>query len=171
MTKRTEQMMRIIVLAVFMAVFVSAAGVLQGRASAQDQPADAMQIFVEKMKADKKLLVAVNMQLTEAEAKAFWPIYEKYQAELFLIRARTSRLIDNYAAAYDKMTDPTAKKLIDESMTIETLRLKLAKTYISKFRAVLSDIKVARYYQIENKVNAVLYYEIAKNIPLVKTEK
>ena len=41
-----------------------------------------MQILMEKLKADKKLLVASNMDLTDAEAKSFWPLYEAYQKEL-----------------------------------------------------------------------------------------
>jgi len=69
------------------------------------------------------------------------------------------------------MTNSIAKKLLDESMTIEALRLKLSKAYLPKFRKVLPDVKAARYYQIENKINAVLYYELAAKIPLVKTEK
>jgi hypothetical protein len=69
------------------------------------------------------------------------------------------------------MTNVTAKKLLDESRTIEALRLKLGNDYIPKFRKVLPDTKVARYYQIENKINAILYYELAANIPLTKTEK
>ena len=135
---------------------------------AEDKPAGNMQILVDKIKADKKLLVAENMQLTEKESKAFWPVYEKYQAELFLIRTRTVNLIKDYADSYEKMTDSTAKKLMDEYLTIETLRLKLIKAYIPEFRKVLSDTKVARYYQIENKINAILYYELAANIPLIK---
>ena len=140
-------------------------------AVAQDKPADNMQILLEKVKADKKLLVVENMQFTEAEAKAFWPVYEKYQAELFLIRTRTLNLIKDYAAAYEKMTNSTAKKLLDESLTIEALRLKLAKTYLSEFRKVLPDTKVVRYYQIENKINAGVYYGLAAKIPLVEIEK
>jgi hypothetical protein len=111
------------------------------------------------------------MQLTESEGKAFWPVYEKYQSELFLLRVRTLKLIEEYAASYEKMTDSTAKKLLDESMTIETLRLKLGKAYLPEFRKVLPDKKVVRYYQIENKINAILYYELAMNIPLMKTDK
>ncbi|MGZ3636053.1 MAG: hypothetical protein ACXU9N_08570, partial [Syntrophales bacterium] len=135
-------------------------------AVAQDKPADNMQIVVEKIKADKKLLVAENMQLSEAEAKAFWPVYNQYQAELFLLRTRTVQLIKDYAAAYQTMTDSTAKKLLDEFMAIETLRMQLGKAYLPKFRKVLSDVKVLRYYQIENKINAALYYELAASIPL-----
>ena len=137
---------------------------------AQDKPADNQQIFFEKIKADKKLLVAENMQLTKAESKAFWPVYEEYQKELFLIRTRTLKLINDYADAYDKMTNETAKGLLDEYMTIERLQMELRKAYLPKFRKALSNIKTARYYQIENKINAVLMYELAGVIPLAKTD-
>jgi len=137
-------------------------------AAAQDKPADNMQIVLEKMRADKKLLVAENMQLTEAEATAFWPVYDQYQDELFLLRTRTAKLIKDYGDAYDKMTNDTAKKLLDEYMTIETLGPKLRQAYLPKFRKVLPETKVVRYYQIENKIQAALFYEIASNIPLIK---
>ena len=137
-------------------------------ASAQDKPADNMQIVLEKIRADKKLFIAENMQLTEAEARAFWPVYDQYQDELFLLRARTIKLINDYAEAYEKMTDDTAKTLLDEYMTIDTLGLKLRQTYLPRFRKVLPEVKVVRYYQIENKINAALMYELAANIPLIK---
>ena len=141
-----------------------------GNAVAQDRPADNMQLVLEKVKADKKLLVAQNMQLTESEAKAFWPIYDQYQAELFLIRVQSLRLINSYAESYDMMTNSKAKKLLNDFTAIEALRLKLVKAYIPKFQKVLSDVKVARYVQIENKINAGLYFELASRIPLI-TEK
>jgi hypothetical protein len=137
----------------------------------QDKPADNMEIVAEKVRADKKLFVAENMQLTEAEAKAFWPVYQRYQDELFLLRARVAKLIKDYAEAYGTMTNDTAKKLLDENMTIDTLALKLRQTYLPKFRKVLPEVKVVRYYQIENKINAALIYELARNIPLIKTSK
>jgi len=137
-------------------------------ALAQDKPADNMEIVLEKTRADKKLLVAENMQLTEAEAKAFWPVYDQYQDELFLLRSRTAKLIKDYADAYDQMTNHTAKKLLDELMVIEGLGPKLRQAYLPKFRKVLPETKVVRYYQIENKIQAALFYEIARNIPLMK---
>jgi len=140
-------------------------------ALSQDKPADNMEIVVEKIRADKKLFIAENMQLTEAEAKAFWPVYEQYQDELFLLRARVAKLIKDYAEAYEKMTNDTAKNLMDENMTIETLGLKLRQAYLLKFRKVLPEVKVVRYYQIENKINAALIYELARNIPLMKGAK
>jgi hypothetical protein len=137
-------------------------------AIAQDKPADTMKIVLEKVRADKKLFVAANMELNETEAKAFWPIYEKYQDELFLLRSRTAKLISDYAKAFKDMSDKKAKALLDEFMTIESLGLKLRKTYLPKFRQALSEKKAARYYQIENKIQAALYYELAKEIPLVQ---
>ena len=136
--------------------------------AAQEKPADNMQVLIEKIRADKKLLVAENMELTEAEAKAFWPVYDQYQDELFLLRTRTGKLIKDYADAYENMTNDTAKKLLDELMIIETLGPKLRQTYLPKFRKVLPETKVVRYYQIENKINAALMYELATNIPLAK---
>jgi DNA-directed RNA polymerase subunit F len=137
-------------------------------AVAQDKPADNMQILRDKIKADKKLLVAANMELTESEAKAFWPVYEKYQKELFLLRARTLKLIKDYADAYEKMSNDKAKALMDELMKIDSLTLKLRQAYLPKFRQVLPEVKVVRYYQLENKLNAVVNFELAANIPLMK---
>jgi hypothetical protein len=139
--------------------------------AAQEKPADNMQILREKVRADKKLLVASNMQLTESEAKAFWPVYDQYQDELFLLRVRTLKLIDDYSGAYEQMSNETAKKLLDEFMTIESLGPKLRQAYLPKFRKVLPDLKVMRYYQIENKIQAALFYELADHIPLLKENK
>ena len=137
-------------------------------ATAEDKPADNMQIVIDKVRADKKLLVAENIQLTETEAKDFWPVYEQYQQELFLIRVRTAKLIKDYGDAYEKMTDDTARELLDENLKIEKLTLKLRKAYLRKFREVLPEIKVARYYQIENKIQVAMMFELAANIPLMK---
>jgi len=140
-------------------------------AASQEKALDNMQIVIEKIRADKKLLVAENMQLTDAEAKAFWPVYKQYQDELFLLRTRTVKLIKDYADAYETMNNNTAKKLLNEYMTIDTLGPKLRQTYLPRFRKVLPEVKVARYYQIENKIQAALFYELAANIPLMKLDK
>jgi len=157
---------RVTTFALALLAVITAVGV--SLAPAQEKPADNMQILREKVLADKKLLVADNMQLTEGEAKAFWPVYDRYQNELFLLRARSAKLIRDYADAYKKMDDTTARKLLDEYMTIEALGLKLRQAYIPQFRKVLPQVKVVRYYQIENKIQAVLIYELARNIPLME---
>ena len=158
---------RVIVILVMLGVVL--AMVMPG--VSQEKPSDNMQLVLEKIRADKKLLVAENMELTESEAKSFWPVYEQYQDELFLLRVRTVKLIKDYADAYDKMTNETAKKLLDEYMTLEALGPKLHQAYLPKFRKVLPEVKVARYYQIENKIRAALMYELGANIPLMKLTK
>ena len=155
----------------FFMVMLASILMVAASAPAQNKPVDNMQILLEKIRADKKLLVAENMLLNDAEAKAFWPVYEQYQDELFLLRARTIKMIKDYADAYEKMTDDTAKKLLDELLEIETLGLKLRQAYLPEFRKVLPEVKVARYFQIENKIKAALNYELAKEIPLMKAAK
>jgi len=134
-----------------------------------DDFADNMKIVHERVREDKKRFVAENMELTESEAKGFWPVYERYQDEQFLIRARTMKMIDDYRTAYENMTDETARRLLDELMTIEFLDLAVRRVYLSEFRKVLPETKVVRYYQIENKIKAVLVYDITAKIPLMKT--
>jgi uncharacterized membrane-anchored protein YhcB (DUF1043 family) len=135
---------------------------------AQDKPADTNRLVLEKIRADKKLFVAEIMQFTEAEAKAFWPVYESYQKDLAKIFERSAKLIDDYAKSYKTMTDGTAKRLLDELLSIESERLQLKKDYLPKFRQVLTEKMVARYYQLENKIYAVVNYELAGLIPLVE---
>ena len=139
-----------------------------GFAAAQEKAADNMDIVKEKIRTDKKLFIATNMQLTESEAKAFWPVYEAYQADLAKLRAREIKLIEEFAAKYETMSDDAAKSLLDDSLSIDSDHQKLRQSYLSKIRGVLSDKKVARYYQLESKIDAVLEYEMAKRIPLVQ---
>ena len=141
---------------------------ISGFAMAQDKPADNMEIVKEKIQSDKKLFIATNMQLTESEANAFWPVYESYQAEIGKLRDREIKLIEKFAASYETMSDDVAKKLLDDSLSIDSGHQKLRQSYLSKFRGVLSDKKVARYYQLESKIDAVMEYELARRIPLVK---
>jgi hypothetical protein len=137
-------------------------------ALAQDKPADNMEIVKEKIRTDKKLFIATNMQLTESEAKEFWPVYDAYQAELVKLVEREIKLIEKFAANFETMSDDVAKNLLDDSLSIDSDHMKLRQTYLSKFRGVLSDTKVARYYQLESKIDAVFEYELARKIPLVQ---
>ena len=138
--------------------------------SAQDKPADNMQILRDKIKGDKKLVVATNMELTESEAKGFWPIYDAYQKDLQKINRRMANLLDSYAADFrtKSLTDDKAKKLIDEALSIEQAEADLKGTYAAKLGKVLPAKKVARYLQSENKIRAVIKYDIAQGVPLVQ---
>jgi hypothetical protein len=129
-----------------------------------------MQILRDKLKADKKLLVATNMELTDAEAKGFWPIYDSYQADLQALDERLKKTILSYADAYNNnnLTDLMAKKLYEEVLAIDEDEVKMRKAYAMKLGGVLPGRKAARYLQIENKIRALLRYELAAEIPLVQ---
>ena len=94
-------------------------------------------------------------------------MYDGYQKDLIALNNRVLKNIGDYAANVDKMTDDTAKKLVTDHLAIESDRQKLRQSYLSKFAKVLPYKKVMRYYQLENKINAVVMYEAAKQIPLV----
>ena len=138
---------------------------------AQDQSsADAnMQILRDKVKADKKLVVAANMELTDAEAKSFWPAYDSYQKDLQSLNERLKKTILSYADAYNNktLTDEKAKQLADEAIAIDEQEIKIRKACAAKVASILPGKKAARYLQIENKVRAALRYELAGAIPLV----
>jgi hypothetical protein len=127
-----------------------------------------MEILREKIQADKKLVVAANMDLTEAEGKAFWPIYQEFQGKLTKINERMLKLIVNFAENYKSMTNDIAQKLMNESMAVEKDRVALKALYLPKFQKAVSAMKAARYFQIENKIQAVVQYELAGSIPLVQ---
>jgi len=137
---------------------------------AQDKPADNMEILRDKIRADKKLVVATNMELTESEAKNFWPIYDRYQKDLQNINGRVLALLESYAADFKgkSLTDDKAKTLIDEAVAIDQAEANLKSTYAPQLGKALPARKVARYMQIENKIRAVVKYDLAQGVPLVR---
>jgi hypothetical protein len=149
---------------------ICAAALFAAPAYPQSTSADMdMQILRDKLKADKKVIVASNMQLTDAEARAFWPIYDAYQNDLKAINARLGNAIFAYADAYKAgpITDQTAQKLLDEAIAIDDAEAKLRKDYAAKLTAAIPAAKAARYLQIESKIRAAIRYEMAAAIPLV----
>ncbi len=137
---------------------------------AQNRPSANMELLREKIKADKKLLVAVNMELTNSEAKGFWPVYDEYQNDLREINQRILNLLRSYETDYrnKSLTNERAKRLIDEFVSIEQAEAKLKGSYLPKLNMVLPAKKVARYLQIENKIRAILVYDLGGGVPLVK---
>lgn len=129
---------------------------------------DANQLRKEIMMDQKRLIVMENMELTEAEDQAFWPVYEKHQEELFQVNQRGAKLILAYAAAYQTLTDEQAVKLIDEYYDIQDERLTVMKKMASDVGKVLPGKKAFRYLQIESKLSAIGRYELAKAIPLAQ---
>lgn len=167
--RRTEMKRSMTMVALLL---LTAAAFGPGLAIAQEKTAveTNMEILTEKLEADKKLVVAANMELTDAESEAFWPIYGEYQKSLMGLHERYLKVIMTYADAYnsDTLTDDGAIKLLKESMSIQADELKMKKDFVTKLAKVLPGKKVTRYMQIENKIAAIVDYELAAEIPLVE---
>jgi len=116
----------------------------------------------------KKLIVMENMEFTESEAKAFWPVYEKHQEKLFQVNQRGARLILAYASAFQTLTDDQATKIIDEYYDIQDDRIAAQKKMAVDVGKALPGKKAFRYLQVESKLMAIARYELAKEIPLAQ---
>jgi hypothetical protein len=135
---------------------------------AQEQPQDNMSIIREALRANKKLFVAENMDLTVKETNEFWNLYDTFQNDLEKIGDRYLKLIETYVKTYDTLSDDDAIKLLNERLALDEEYQKLNQSYLPKFMKILPGKKVTRYYQLESKFVAVVKYDLAKQIPLMK---
>ncbi|HET9793767.1 MAG TPA: hypothetical protein VFS34_04835 [Thermoanaerobaculia bacterium] len=151
-------------------VFAAALAALTLPLAAQQSSTSNMDILRDKLKGDRKVLVAANMNLSDAEAKNFWPIYDAYQKELSDLNTRTIKVIEDYAAATEqgRISNAAARDLLSRVMDIDQDEVRMKKNYVSKMQRVLPDAIVARWAQIENKIRAAVRYELAASIPLVE---
>ncbi len=139
-------------------------------AALAQEPGNAnMEILAEKVKVDKKLVVAMNMNLSDAEAEALWPVYDSYQADLEHANQRLGQLVSDYADAYNSgsISDETAAKVIKEWLYAEAEEIKLRVANVKQLARVLPAKQVMRYLQIESKIRAVIRFGIASEVPLV----
>lgn len=126
------------------------------------------EILLDTLRSNKKALVDVNLQLTDEEARSFWPVYDRYQKDLASIQERLLRIIDDYKANFGNMTDAKALQLVDEYLAVERDRAEVRRSFLAPISAALPGRKVMRFYQIENKIDAVLRYDLAATIPVVE---
>ncbi len=130
--------------------------------------ADEEELIRSQLQTGKKAIVADNMQFTEAESQAFWPLYNEFQQAKMKLNERTIKLIDDYLSNYEKMTDEKAGAIVKDLVALEKERADLKASFLPRFSKVLPAKKVARYYQLENKIEAIVKYELAKEVPLLK---
>jgi hypothetical protein len=117
---------------------------------------------------EKKAIIVDNMGFTEDESKAFWPVYNEFQQARQKLTERTIKVLKDYMNAYDTLSNEQAGAILKEYVAIEKDRADLKAEYLPKFDKMLPAKKVARYYQIENKIEAILKYQLAREVPLVK---
>jgi hypothetical protein len=127
-----------------------------------------LDILRDTIRANKRAFVAVNLPLTDDEAGHFWPIYDRYEGELRAINDRVVKLLDEYSGSFPNLSDDRAAALIGDYLTAEADRAQLRRAYLPEIAKALPGRKVARFYQIENKMEAVLRYDLAAHIPVVE---
>ena len=131
------------------------------------QPTDDPAVLLAKIQADKRGLVEKTMNLTPAEAKKFWPLYEKFQRELDLPQREYSLAVRDYVSAEKSMTDANATRLARVVLAAGVTEAKMREKHFKEVAKVLPGVKAARYVQVENKMQAIQRYETAKAIPLM----
>ncbi|MBW2452711.1 MAG: hypothetical protein JRE16_01750 [Deltaproteobacteria bacterium] len=129
---------------------------------------DAMELKKKIYLDQKKLVVMENVEITDQEAEKFWPVFEKYQQEMFKNGRQVGKLISSYASVYQNMKDEEALELIDGYQEATKQRIETLNQYAKAMKSVLPGKKVFRCMQIEYKLEAMARYELAKEIPLAK---
>lgn len=126
-----------------------------------------LQTLANTIRANRRALVSVNLPLTSEQAAQFWPLYEKYQAEMNAIGDKVVALVDDYITHFRDLSDDKALQLITDYLAADAERIKVRQTYLPEFTKILPGRTVARFYQIENKMDAVVKYDLAATIPVV----
>lgn len=124
-------------------------------------------IVLASLRADKKALIATNLELTDKEGAEFWPIYDRYQKELIEVQARLFEVVQEGLAAGDTLTDAAATDLVERYLTAEEDRARVRRSYVAPLSKIVTGRKLARFYQLENKIDAVVRFEMASEIPLL----
>jgi hypothetical protein len=127
---------------------------------------DDTEMLVSQIQTDSRAVVLAAMNMTDAEVRAFTPIYDKYQAENKKLFAKMKDLIDKFAANYGSMTDDAAKDIMKDSFKLREERTAVLKKYAKQMNQALPPAKVLQWVQIENKLNALLDAQAAAIIPL-----
>jgi hypothetical protein len=127
-----------------------------------------LEALVNSIRANRKAFVAVNLQLSDDEATKFWPVYDRYQKEINAVGDRLVTLIEDYVASFANLSDDKAMGIVRDYLAIEADRVKVKTAYVDEFAKSLPGRKLARFYQIENKMDAVIRYDLASTIPVLE---
>lgn len=127
---------------------------------------DYLRLLRKDVRSEKKQIIAANMGLTDAEAEKFWPVYDKYSADLSKIYDTEVALLKDYADNYTTMTGEEAEGYIKKRAAIEQSMMQLRLSYIPAFRKVLSGRETALFYQIDWRLGLAIDLQLAQ-MPLI----
>ena len=174
--RRTYMLSVAVGLAVSVAGWV---GAQQPTAPAQPPSASAPQDADQDMTSDIELtrasiqlrrqtVVTAVMDLAPKEAEVFWPLYREYRLEMSKVGDRVAKLLVQYAEQYDTLTDAQAANILKEWLNVERAKTSVKSKYVSQFQKILPARKVMRFFQADNKLDAVLSAQLASVVPLAR---
>ena len=123
------------------------------------------------IQAERRLAIFRVMDLSESQKTVFWPVYDEYIADMAKINDRMLTLIRDCAVNYQNVSDEKALAILNEMFSIEKNKLALAETYMKKFEQILPGVKVARFFQAEDKLDAQRDMNLTAQIPLLGGKK
>ncbi len=136
--------------------------------AAQDNYIDSyIQALRSDVRSDRMQIVTAAMRFSEAEAAVFWPVYRNYQAEVTKLNDQKLALLKDYAQNYDTLTPAKAKELADKSFALEQQKPELKRKYFKEFEKVLPANRVARFFQVDHRLDLLVDLQVASQVPLV----
>jgi hypothetical protein len=124
------------------------------------------QILLKQVMSDKRSVYAASLNLSDSESRAFWPIYDEYEAKVKKLDDRFLALVNRFATEYDTLSDAEAAGMLKEKMAIENERMALKQTYTRKVAKALPAKKALRYAQVETRIENMLRRDVYGLIPL-----
>jgi UTP:GlnB (protein PII) uridylyltransferase len=146
---------------------IGAAAAVLLAAPVQAQVRSEIELTRQQIQTDRQAIVAAGLQLTDEQAAAFWPVYREYRTALDPIGDRQVALLTDFAEKYQAMTEADTDRMLKEMFAIQDARLDVAKKYVDRFKKVLPTVMVGRFYQIENKLDAIIMFDLAAGVPLL----
>jgi Spy/CpxP family protein refolding chaperone len=141
------------------------AGLAAAAASAQTVK-ETLDITRQAVETQRRVLVSGALPLTDAEAKAFWPLYDDYEKQRRPIDERANRLVADFVASAARLSDAQAKAMLAEALAVDEGRLKVRREFMERMGRAIPPRKLVRFFQIENKLDSVVRADISKQIPL-----
>ncbi len=129
--------------------------------------ADEIELVRSIVQTGRKVVVAKNMQLTDAESEAFWPVYNEFETAIRAVNDKRVKILSELARDFDTLSDEQAVDLLQQSFKFQQERVKVRKSFIRKFKKVLSGKRLTRFYQIDGKIDTMIDFDIARTVPLV----
>jgi flagellar motility protein MotE (MotC chaperone) len=127
----------------------------------------AVETLRKDVRAGKADILGKTMELDSTQAAAFWPVYKQYEAEAQTLGNERVAIIQDLAEHFDTLNDAKAKSLLDRQMALEEKKLALQKKYKDEMLKVLPAKTVARFFQVDSRLNKLVELTIAAEIPLV----